>query len=149
MEAQDQAMHVVNGACHCGNIRVEAKLTRAPSAYTPRSCDCDYCRKHGAAWLSDAQGSLIVHIKKESEARHYRQGSGTADLLLCGKCGNLVGVFYQGDARLFGAINARIIDGGVHFAPEQSVSPKRLSPDAKAARWQEIWFSQVRVNIGE
>lgn len=45
-------MHRVNGRCHCGNIHVDMDLTREPSAYNLRTCDCDYCRKHGASYIT-------------------------------------------------------------------------------------------------
>jgi hypothetical protein len=131
------------GGCHCGNILVEIEFTHAPGAYNPRACDCDFCRKHGAAYVSDAQGSLLVRIKSERDSGKYHQGSGQADLLVCRNCGVLVGAFHSSDGRLYAAVNARIMDARVIFGAEQSVSPKKLSDSEKVGRWQEIWFSKV------
>jgi hypothetical protein len=138
-------MHKVNGACHCGNIQLDMELTREPHSYNPRACDCDFCRKHGAAYVSDAQGSLRIRIKDEREIAWYRQGSGIADCLVCRNCGVLIGACYRSEVQLYAAVNAKIAAVGVNFGAEQSVSPKKLSDSAKIGRWQDIWFSDVAV----
>jgi hypothetical protein len=135
-------MYKVNGACHCGNIQVDMELTREPHTYDPRACDCDFCRKHGAAYVSDAQGSLRIRIKDEREITRYRQGSGLADCLVCRNCGVLVSVCYRSEGRLYATVNANVA-AGVNFGTEKSVSPKKLSDSAKVGRWQDIWFSDV------
>ena len=72
-------MVTVSGGCHCGNIGVELQLTRAPDSYSPRACGCDFCRKHGAAYVSDPDGALHMRIADPAQAGRYRQGSGQAD----------------------------------------------------------------------
>ncbi|MGH8280972.1 MAG: hypothetical protein ACRESI_09305 [Gammaproteobacteria bacterium] len=57
----------------------------------------------------------------------------------------LVVVLYRNDERLYAAVNAQAIDGGKDFGTEQSVSPKTLSASEKAARWLEVWFSNVSI----
>lgn len=136
-------MHKITGACHCGNVLIDLELTKEPGAYHPRACDCDFCRKHSAAYLSDAQGSLRVRIKEERDAQKYRQGNELADFLLCRNCGVLIGVFHRSDGHVFAAVNAKAIDAAVIFGAEQPVSPKRLSADEKVGRWRELWFSNV------
>jgi hypothetical protein len=138
-------MHRVSGGCHCGNILVELELARAPSAYNPRACDCDFCRKHCAAYVSDAQGSLLIRIKNERASRKYRQGSGQAEWLLCGNCGVLVAVLYRSDGRTYAGVNVKVVGVGTNFGTEVPVSPKKLSASEKAKRWQDIWFSNVSV----
>jgi hypothetical protein len=138
-------MHKLNGGCHCGNILVEMELAHAPGAYSPRACDCDFCRKHGASYVSDAQGSLRIRIKDERDSGKYHQGSGLADCLLCRNCGVLVGAFYQSDGRLYAAVNVKVVADRADFAAEQPVSPKKLSDSEKVERWQHIWFSNVSV----
>ena len=141
-------MHKLKGSCHCGNVRVELALTRAPNEYHPRACDCDFCRKHGASYVSDPGGSLVVRVNDEQSLQRYRQGSNTADMLICGNCGVLVGGAYQAEGRMFAAINTRIIDGGTAFAESKPVSPKTLSAGEKTARWKELWFADVEIDHG-
>ncbi len=138
-------MHKVSGGCYCGNIGVEMDLTRGPDAYSPRACDCDFCRKHGAAYVSDAHGALGIRIKDVGASGKYRQGSGQAEFLLCRNCGVLVGVLFQNEGRLYGAVNAKAIDATASFGAEKPVSPKTLSGSEKAVRWQDVWFSDVSV----
>jgi hypothetical protein len=139
-------MQTLSGGCHCGNIRVELELTRAAETYNPRACDCDFCRKHGASYFSDPKGSLAIRIQDAQQLSRYRQGAGLADMLVCKTCGVMTGVIFQADGRTFAAVNSKIIEGQVRFGAEQPVSPKLLSGSDKAQRWQDIWFSQVRID---
>ena len=124
---------------------MEMQLTAAAETYTPRACDCDFCRKHGAAYVSDAKGALLLRMKNAGDRGAYRQGSGQAEFVLCRNCGVLVGVMCLGEGRLYGAVNVRAVDGAVRFADEQTVSPQKLSADAKAERWQQVWFANVDI----
>jgi hypothetical protein len=138
-------MHTVNGGCHCGNILVDVQLSAAPGSYQPRACDCDFCRKHGAAYVSDPHGSLLIQIKDPSESGTYRQGSGQAEFLVCRHCGVLVGVFLRSGQSLYAAANLQALAGVAEFGAEQTVSPQKLSADAKVKRWQDVWFSNVEI----
>jgi hypothetical protein len=142
-------MHTLSGACHCGSIRVELELARSPESYHPRACDCEFCRKHAAAWVSDPQGALSIRIANAQHAGRYRQGSGLAELLWCRNCGVLVGALHEAAGRLHAAVNAKVIDGGASFGVEHAVSPQSLSDREKLARWQEIWFARVSIVAGE
>jgi hypothetical protein len=140
-------MHVISGGCYCGNLRVDLEVSREPGTYHPRACDCDFCRKHGAAWVSDPQGSLAIRIRDESNTGFYRQGSGLAECLLCRNCGVLVAVLYRKDGQVSGAINAKAVAGGTIFGAEHTSSPKSLSEGEKTKRWQDLWFSGVRIEV--
>jgi hypothetical protein len=136
-------MHQVSGGCHCGGILVEFELSQPPVTYSPRACDCDFCRKHGAAYVSDPAGSLHIRIEADGTGRTYRQGSGMAELLLCGNCGVLIGALYRNDGRVYATINAKIVEGPTAFGAEQPVSPKKLAATEKVTRWQDLWFANV------
>ena len=139
----------LSGGCHCGNIFMAVVLPRPPSTYNPRTCDCDYCRKHGASYVSDAQGSLVIRCRDERDLGRYRQGGGLAEFLLCKNCGVLVGVLYRGDNRLYSAVNVNAINPPEGFGAKLTVSPKKLSGSEKTQRWQEIWFAHVDLSSGE
>jgi hypothetical protein len=136
-------MHHVSGGCHCGNISLDIELSNECASYHPRACDCDFCRKHGAAYISDPQGSLQLRIEDENRVGRYRQGNELADMIVCTRCGVLIGAQYQDKDRLYATVNVRVVSGPVSFAEERPVSPKKLSGDDKAARWKELWFSKV------
>jgi len=70
----------LQGGCHCGNIQIELTLTTPAAACNPRACDCDFCRKHNASYISDSQGALRLHVKDEYDLAKYKQGNKLADL---------------------------------------------------------------------
>jgi hypothetical protein len=132
----------LGGGCHCGNIAVSVELTRAPGTYHPRACDCDFCRKHGAAWVSDPRGSLLIQLREERDVGRYTQGAGIAEMILCRTCGVLIAALWR-EPRLYGVVNASVLDARDAFAAVQAVAPKELPPDEKRKRWQSLWFSEV------
>ena len=138
-------MTEVSGGCYCGNIGLTVTLPQELSTYHPRACDCDFCRKHGAAYVSDPQGELRIQIRDEPQVSRFRQGSSTAEMLICRTCGVLVGALYRETDRLFGTLNAQALDCRAAFAAAQSASPKMLPAAQKAVRWRELWFQDVRV----
>lgn len=142
-------MHTLTGGCHCGNITIAMELRRLPKAYQPRACDCEFCRKHGAAYVADPEGDLRFKIKDMQRIVRYRQGSGQADFLLCGGCGVLVGVVYQDGDQLRGVVNVHAMDAHADWDAEQPASPKLLSAEEKAARWRTLWFARVSLVHGD
>jgi hypothetical protein len=120
-------------------------FSRDLASYNPRACDCDFCRKHVAAYVSDPSGSLQIQIRNELEVNRLRQRSHTAEMLLFRTCGVLVAALYRESNRLFGALNVKALDSSC--GPEQGVSPKLLSPEQKVRRWRDIWFPDVILNI--
>jgi hypothetical protein len=135
----------LKGGCHCGNIRIAVQLSRATEAFSPRACDCDFCQKHGAAYISDPAGTLRIEIQSAQKVARYRQGSGTAECLLCGTCGVLVAVTYQAEGRMFATVNCRAIEGAA-FGEQVIVSPRQLGVSDRIGRWKELWFSEVAVS---
>jgi hypothetical protein len=140
-------MDSLTGGCHCGNLRVEMRLSREARSYQPRACDCDFCRMHGAAYVSDPNGSLFLNIKADTDRGSYRQGSGQADLMYCRQCGVLVAALYEEAGQWYATVNARTIAGPTPFGAEQNASPKILSGEQKTTRWRDIWFRNVTVAV--
>jgi hypothetical protein len=141
-------LHRYTGSCHCGNIALEIGLAQPPDAYRPRACDCDYCRRHAAAYLSDPRGRLVIRVKRGADLGRYRQGDGLADLLFCRTCGVLVGAICAEEGRLYGAVNARALLDLAGLGAETPVSPKTLTARAKRERWKAIWFPDVTLSVG-
>jgi hypothetical protein len=133
------ALAPLHGGCHCGHLSIDLSLTQAPSALQPRACDCAFCTKHGAAWISDPAGELLITSKKRGALGEYRQGSGSARFLHCRECGILVAVVHEADGGLRGAANVRCLDDAALFGEAVTVSPQKLSKDDKLARWGTLW----------
>jgi hypothetical protein len=135
------------GGCHCGAVRWHFDTGQALAAFTPRACDCDYCTRHGAAWVSDPAGRLRIRAAG-GKLQRYRQGSGQAEFLSCRECGVLVAVLaHDNDGRLLGAAHHNAFDARESFGEPAVVSPQRLAPDAKLARWTQLW-TPVELAIG-
>jgi hypothetical protein len=132
------------GGCHCANITMSVELTREPSSYSPRACDCEFCRRHGAAWVSDPQGALLLRVRDQRDTGRYAQGDEIAEMLLCRNCGVLVAALWQGP-HLYGVVNVNSLEARASFAAPQPASPKSLSAEGKVSRWQKIWFADVSV----
>lgn len=139
----------IEGACHCGNVHADIELARAPETYSPRACDCDFCRQHGAAYFSDPQGALRIGVRDAQLLGRYRQGSAIADCLFCRRCGVLIGIAYEQEGRLFATLNSRIVEGATRFGKTLEVSPKSLTAAKKAERWQELWFADVKITCAQ
>ena len=138
-------MPETRGGCYCGNIRIIASFSESVAALNPRACDCDFCQKHGAAYVSDPRGSLEIRIGDEREVSRFQQGSEIAQMLLCRRCGVLVAALYRDGDRLFGTLNVKALDCRADFGANVPASPKLLAADEKTKRWQALWFPDVRV----
>jgi hypothetical protein len=135
----------LRGGCHCGRVGIVFETAQAPSTLQPRACDCDFCRKHHAAWVSDADGRIRVEAKDAADVRTLRQGSETARFLLCTHCGVLVAVVFETQGERFGAVNAGCFGEASVFAAQVVASPQRLSPAEKVERWRMLWAHDVVV----
>ncbi|MFZ5844514.1 MAG: aldehyde-activating protein [Pseudomonadota bacterium] len=137
----------LTGSCYCGNLQLAIGLSQSPADYQPRACDCEFCCKHGAAWLSDPDGVLTITVRDDARLRRLKQGDELAEFLLCADCGVVVAVSYEAAGTRFAAINARAVtlpaDRAQAFAEPVPASPKRLSAAEKTARWQQLWFRGV------
>ena len=138
---------LLQGACHCGKVRFEFRTTMSPAEFTPRACDCSFCLKHGASYLSDPDGSVSIQAKGSDAIGEYRQGSGGARFLVCRCCGVLVAVLFDGDAGSYGAVNSRCMEDGVVFGALQVVSPRKLSGEEKRRRWAKLWTPGVKLQV--
>lgn len=133
----------LRGSCHCGQLRLEFSTEQDPATLVPRVCDCSFCQKHGAAYISDPAGRLTVSERHSGMLHRYRQGSDTAQFLLCRDCGVLVAVVFEHENRRYGAVNAGCLDGTISLGNPAPASPQTLSPDEKLTRWLSVWIPDV------
>ncbi len=138
---------MLRGGCHCGKVKIEFGTARSPTDFRPRACDCSFCLKHGASYISDPDGTLAIEVKGSDTVSEYRQGSESARLLLCRFCGVLVAVLFDDGAGTFGTVNSRCIEGGVVFGALQPVSPQKLGVEEKRSRWVRLWTPHVKLQV--
>lgn len=139
-------MNKEHAGCYCGNISAEVTLTKELSEYIPRACDCDFCIKNGAAYISDPEGSIKIKINQPGETTLFRQGDNLVELLICKICGVLVTVTYTGNNSFIGGLNSKTLVNRSSLPPCQTASPKLLSASQKVERWKEIWFPEISID---
>lgn len=135
------------GSCHCGNIRFEFQSVYPPGEFQPRACGCSFCKKQGATYISDPLGSLTIDIVDTDKRLRYRQGSRSADFLICAQCGVLTAVTYEKDGSIYAAVNSKAVDIDRSFGYELPVSPEKLPAAEKKARWENYWFANVELPL--
>lgn len=141
-------MPIVEGACHCGNISFVAEMPNILNTYQPRACNCQLCKAHGAAYVSDRQGKLQINIKDQAAVSRYRQGSQIADFLICKNCGVLTNVCYEEGGNIYASINASATRCSDDFAANQVIKLTQLTDEERIRRWKQVWFSNIRVEYG-
>ena len=122
---------------------MDVVLSRPLARFTPRACDCDFCIKHAASYISDSDGKLLININNTDTTKSYKQGSGLADFLICSICGVFVCVTYSHNGITIGSINSRSLENKLDLKQAESASPKLLSNSEKIHRWQQVWFQNV------
>jgi len=140
------SLKTLTGGCHCGKVRIEFGTSKSPGEFNPRACDCSFCLKHGASYVSDPNGRLSIEVKGSDTLGEYRQGSGSARLLVCRHCGVLVAGLYDGEGVSYGTVNSRCLEGTSFGAPK-TVSPESLTAEEKKQRWMKLWTPNVVLKI--
>lgn len=135
------ANYTLTGGCRCGKVALEVNLALEPKRYNPRACDCNFCRKHEATYISDPNGSVVVRTEAMSNLKFAQQGNKLAEFIFCADCEQLLGVRWH----QHGSVNARVLFDKASFGKEISVSPKHLSAEQKVSRWEELWFPEFVV----
>lgn len=122
------------GQCHCGAIRFSFE-SDAPLA--PRACQCGFCRRHGARTVSDPAGAAALILGPQTS--RYRFGTGTADFLICGRCGTYVGAAVEIDGAHYVTLNLNAFDDPRLDLAASAVFYEGERAAAKAARRRARW----------
>ncbi len=95
----------IEGSCHCGNLSFEFNTVFPPDTLTIRSCQCSFCRAHGAATARDPDGTVRIKARDPEFMTLYRFGTKTTDFLLCANCGVYVGAVITHDGKQYATLN--------------------------------------------
>jgi hypothetical protein len=88
-------MNTHKGGCHCGNLRLTLRLTGEPRDAGLRACGCSFCRANQTRTVSDPEGAAEIWADDWAEVSKYRFGTGTADFLVCRRCGIYLGAMTE------------------------------------------------------
>lgn len=116
------------GSCHCGAIAFAYSSELPPERWSVRSCQCSFCRAHGARCTSDPDGRVRFRISKPDELIRYRFALRTADFLICRSCGVYVGAVLESEGEAFAIVNLNALDAPATTLPE----PRETSYDAES-----------------
>jgi hypothetical protein len=98
------------GGCHCGNLRVDLRLSQSPAETRLRACGCSFCRAHNTRTTSDPDGSADIRAADWSLVERYRFGTGTAEFLICKRCGVYIGAIGETASGARVVININCLD---------------------------------------
>jgi hypothetical protein len=128
------------GSCHCGAISVLFETSLDPGALAVRACACGFCRRHGARTATDPDGWLRIALAHAGAARRYRFGLGTADYLVCARCGAYAAAVIGAGGGIRATLNINLLDRRAEFDPAPPAADySGESAQARIARRQRLW----------
>lgn len=133
-------MSTHKGSCHCGAIGYEYRCDTPPADWAIRACQCRFCRAHHALSASEPGAELAFHADHPAALTRYRFALGTADFLLCSRCGVYIGAVLQSDEGDFGIINTlALVDAPADLAEPQPISYDGEDTGGRVSRRTERW----------
>lgn len=100
-------MNVLQGSCHCGQIRIKFQTPTPLSELEVRACQCSFCRRHGSQNVADPHGRVEITAPAESALVRYAFNLRTCDMVLCAKCGQYVAAVLDARGRKFCSLNVQ------------------------------------------
>jgi hypothetical protein len=123
----------VQGHCHCGAVRFEAKLDPADGK---SRCNCSICTK-SRFWKAIVGTNDFRLVSGEDSLASYRFGSGSTEHRFCSRCG--VKVFGAGEAPgpvgPFVAVNVACFDDP---PPEAMLAAPIVFQDGRNDAWDQV-----------
>ncbi|WP_425408876.1 aldehyde-activating protein [Hyphococcus sp.] len=92
------------GQCHCGKLKATFQTQKTPEALGVRTCQCAFCRAHGAVNISDPQGLTTIDCTTGNVQR-YTFALRTADFLICRTCGVYIAAVMGEGEKIVSTIN--------------------------------------------
>ena len=134
------------GSCHCGALALDFRSEKSPAALGARTCQCSFCRKHGASWTADPQGHVTISLS--GPVSRYRFGTKTADFLICSRCGVVGACVGEMEGRLLGVVRVDCLDQSAAFLTQAAptdfdgeILDSRL--DRRAKGWTPAKIKEV------
>ena len=135
---------MIEGSCHCRNIRFTLAWDPDPAEIPARACDCSFCTKHGGLWTSNPRGVLRVTVREPASVTRYRFGTETAEFHVCARCGVAPVVTSEIEGRLHAVVSVHAFDNVDRSRIREA--PASFEGEAigdRLARRQRHWISDV------
>jgi hypothetical protein len=138
-------MHDLKGSCHCGNVEFTLFTEKSPDEMVPRRCSCTMCRRHGASYISDPSARLVLRHHDPSLLSIYKLGHGTAQWVICSRCGVLTAVLCEIEGRLRAVVRVQSMVDHT-FASEMPTDFEDESVAGRLDRRAKSWIGTVEVS---
>jgi len=138
-------MNELRGSCHCGNVEFALFTEKSVDSLVPRRCSCSMCRRHGASYVSDPSARLTLRYQDRSLLSAYRFGHGTAQWMICSRCGVLTAVLCEIDGRLRAVVRVQSMLEHSFLGPEVSTDFESESVAERLERRARTWTGTVKV----
>jgi hypothetical protein len=134
------AIDTLRGGCHCGALEIALALSRPPEETTVRACACSFCRAHDARTATDPAGLVVLRARDPAVVARYRFGLGTADFLVCRRCGVYVAAIIDADEGPRATVNVNALADAARFTREAaSVDYGGETAEARRGRRAAAW----------
>jgi hypothetical protein len=135
---------LVNGSCHCRNIRFELDWNSDPVEIPARACGCSFCVKHGGVWTSSPGARLRISIRDPSRVSRYAFGTKTADFHVCSDCGVAPVVTSAIEGQIYAVVSVKAFDDVQAATLKQTpASFDGENEGDRLARRQRNWIGNV------
>lgn len=128
------------GGCHCGNLRYVFETRLALAELPLRTCQCAFCKAHGARSTSDPAGRIRFTVGEPAQLTRYRFGLRSADFLICARCGVYVGALMREDDAAWAIVNANTLEAAAQLT--QAPTPMDYGAEdepRRRARRRQRW----------
>jgi hypothetical protein len=128
------------GGCHCGNLRLTLRLTQEPGEVRLRACGCSFCRRHNTRTASDPNGAVEIWADDWALVQSYRFGTGTAEFIICRRCGVYIGALGETSAGMRMVVNTTCLDDRTAFIRDPAPTDHdRETTEDRLARRATNW----------
>ena len=141
-------MLVVKGGCHCGTIRYDFTWPLPGLEIPVRACGCEFCTKHRGTYTAHPEARIEAVIADESLLSTYRFATGTAEFLVCRRCGVVPFVTSLIDGRLYAVVNVNTFESDEPLTLTEKISDfDGETMEDRLARRTRTWIPQVSIEI--
>lgn len=140
-------MSRLKGRCHCGNISFSLTWPGEPWQVPPRACGCSFCTRHGAAYVSHPEAALEVSIADPKITSRYRFGTGTAEFLICARCGVVGMALSEIDGRTYAVVNVHALEHPEGWEEAVASCFDGETVSSRLERRRQNWIGHVSIGV--
>ena len=137
-------MNSYEGGCSCKNIVISLFLDSELSQHTPRACQCSYCKKKNAAYISFSDWRMEVKIKNSDQINKFRFSTRTADFVSCKICDELIYVVSKIGNINYSVVNITAFKNIKFPGPEECDFDSEIQSE-RLIRRELNWISNVYI----